>query len=175
MRAQQAAGPALVGIDPERIVHGARRMVRRKIQRLEVVPVVFDLGTIGELVTKAREDPGDAVEGTRDRMQASAFGAPARQGHVDALCGETSIEFDDEASATSTLLQVVAQDVAGLLRAISVTLSRLRYNVEVALVDTEGETAIDVFYLTQNGNRLTAEQKRELRVALLAAIEENAE
>jgi [protein-PII] uridylyltransferase len=55
-----------------------------------------------------------------------------------------------------------------------VTLSRLRYNVEVALVDTEGETAIDVFYLTQNGNRLTGAQKRELRVALLEAIAENA-
>jgi [protein-PII] uridylyltransferase len=50
----------------------------------------------------------------------------------------------------------------------------MRFNVEVALVDTEGETAIDVFYLTQNGNRLTAAQKRELRSALVDAIEENA-
>jgi [protein-PII] uridylyltransferase len=87
---------------------------------------------------------------------------------------ETSVEFDDAASATSTLLQVVAQDVPGLLRTISLTLSQMRFNVEVALVDTEGETAIDVFYLTQNGNRLTAEQKRELRDGLAEAIEENA-
>jgi [protein-PII] uridylyltransferase len=71
-------------------------------------------------------------------------------------------------------MQVVAQDVPGLLRTISVTLSRMRFNVEVALVDTEGETAIDVFYLTQSGNRLTAAQKRELRSALIEAIEENA-
>jgi [protein-PII] uridylyltransferase len=69
---------------------------------------------------------------------------------------------------------VVAQDVPGLLRTISLTLNRMRFNVEVALVDTEGETAIDVFYLTQNGNRLTAAQKRELRDALAEAIEENA-
>jgi [protein-PII] uridylyltransferase len=87
---------------------------------------------------------------------------------------ETSVEFDDGASATSTLMQVVAQDVPGLLRTISVLLSEMRFNVEVALVDTEGETAIDVFYLTQNGNRLTAAQKRELRTALVDAIEENA-
>ena len=87
---------------------------------------------------------------------------------------ETSVEFDDAASATSTLMQVVAQDVPGLLRTISVTLSEMRFNVEVALVDTEGETAIDVFYLTQNGNRLTATQKRELRTVLVDAIEENA-
>jgi [protein-PII] uridylyltransferase len=50
----------------------------------------------------------------------------------------------------------------------------MRFNVEVALVDTEGETAIDVFYLTQNGTRLTAAQRRELRDALVEAIDENA-
>ncbi|HEY4009661.1 MAG TPA: HD domain-containing protein [Acidobacteriaceae bacterium] len=87
---------------------------------------------------------------------------------------ETSIEFDDGASAASTLMQVVAQDVPGLLRTISVTLSQMRFNVEVALVDTEGETAIDVFYLTRNGNRLSAAEKRELQTSLTAAIEQNA-
>ncbi|MGC9199816.1 MAG: HD domain-containing protein [Acidobacteriaceae bacterium] len=86
---------------------------------------------------------------------------------------DTRIEFDETASTHSTLLQVVAQDVYGLLRAISATLSDLGYNVEVALVDTEGETAIDVFYLTSRGRRLTLEQETELRAALLSAIETN--
>ncbi len=86
---------------------------------------------------------------------------------------ETKIEFDETASSHSTLLQVIAQDIPGLLRAISATLSERAYNVEVALVDTEGETAIDVFYLTTGGNRLTGEQEDELREALLGAIEEN--
>lgn len=86
---------------------------------------------------------------------------------------ETRIEFDETASSHSTLLQVITQDVYGLLRAISATLSDLGYNVEVALVDTEGEMAIDVFYLTSEGKRLTEEQEAELRVALLSAIEKN--
>ncbi len=86
---------------------------------------------------------------------------------------ETRIEFDETASSHSTLLQVITQDVPGLLRAISATLSDLGYNVEVALVDTEGETAIDVFYLTWEGRRLTAEQERELQTALLGAIDKN--
>jgi [protein-PII] uridylyltransferase len=86
---------------------------------------------------------------------------------------ETQIEFDETASSHSTLLQVIAQDIPGLLRAISATLSQRGYNVEVALVDTEGETAIDVFYLTTGGNRLTGEQEVELREALFTAIEEN--
>jgi [protein-PII] uridylyltransferase len=46
--------------------------------------------------------------------------------------------------------------------------------VEVALVDTEGETAIDVFYLTYGGSQLSAVQQRRLREALLAAIAANA-
>jgi [protein-PII] uridylyltransferase len=115
----------------------------------------------------------DVVEG---RASAEAMLSNRRRGRRKApkVEVETSVEFDDAASAASTLMQVVAQDVPGLLRTLSVTLSQMRFNVEVALVDTEGETAIDVFYLTQNGNRLTAAQKRELRGELLRAIGENA-
>ena len=87
---------------------------------------------------------------------------------------ETRVEFDDEASSHSTLLEVVAQDTTGLLRALSLTLAAQGCNIEVALVDTEGETAIDVFYLTRNGVKLDKEEQRELRAALMEAIEENA-
>jgi [protein-PII] uridylyltransferase len=86
---------------------------------------------------------------------------------------KTKVEFDGSASTHSTLLQVIAQDIPGLLRAITATVSELGHSIEVALVDTEGETAIDVFYLTHEGKRLTEEQENELRKELLAAIEEN--
>ena len=87
----------------------------------------------------------------------------------------TKIDFDETASSHSTLMQVVAQDVPGLLRAMSVTLSALGHNVEVALVDTEGETAIDVFYLTHGGQQLSGEQESKLRDALIEAIAVNAQ
>jgi [protein-PII] uridylyltransferase len=87
---------------------------------------------------------------------------------------ETKIDFDDEASSHSTLLQVIAQDTPGLLRALSLTLAARGLNIEVALVDTEGETAIDVFYLTRQGEKLNASEERKLRQALLEAMEENA-
>ena len=87
---------------------------------------------------------------------------------------ETRVEFDDEASSHSTLLEVVTQDTAGLLRALSLTLAAHGCNIEVALVDTEGETAIDVFYLTRNGGKLDEVEERVLRRALIQAIEENA-
>jgi [protein-PII] uridylyltransferase len=115
----------------------------------------------------------DVVEG-RVSAEEMLSGRRSRRRRSPRVVVETSIEFDDSASAASTLMQVVAQDVPGLLRTISVTLSQMRFNVEVALVDTEGETAIDVFYLTRNGSRLSASEKRELQSALATAIEENA-
>ena len=87
---------------------------------------------------------------------------------------ETRVDFDDDASTHSTLLQVVAQDMPGLLRAVSQTLAGQGCNIEVALVDTEGETAIDVFYVTRKGAKLDGEQEAELKRALLAAIAANA-
>ena len=87
---------------------------------------------------------------------------------------ETRIDFDDEASTHSTLVQVVAQDMPGLLHAISLSLAEHGCNIEVALIDTEGETAIDVFYITHDGGKLDKHQEKELRRALQHAIEANA-
>ena len=83
------------------------------------------------------------------------------------------VDFDDNASSHSTLLQVVAQDNPGLLRALTLTLAAGKCNVDVALIDTEGETAIDVFYVTQNQAKLAQAEEEKLRKALLDAIAEH--
>ena len=87
---------------------------------------------------------------------------------------ETSIQFDTESSTHSTLLQIIAQDVPGLLYAISSALGEAGCNIEVALIDTEGDTAIDVFYLTQHGLPLERTRLHALQTALHTAIDENA-
>jgi [protein-PII] uridylyltransferase len=87
---------------------------------------------------------------------------------------ETQVKFDTESSTHSTLLQVVAQDLPGLLYAISTTLGEAKCNIEVAVIDTEGDTAIDVFYLTRDGDVLERTELPELEQKLMAAIAANA-
>jgi [protein-PII] uridylyltransferase len=85
---------------------------------------------------------------------------------------ETRVDFDDECSSTSTLLQVIAQDRPRLLHRISSCLSHLHCNIEIALIDTEGQMAIDTFYLTTAGKKLSPELQKKVTQSLFEEIKE---
>lgn len=82
----------------------------------------------------------------------------------------TSINFDDGSSDHSTLMEIMTQDRPGLLYGIGSALARLSCNIDVALIDTEGQKAIDVFYLTSQGQKLTPQKQVLLREVLQATL-----
>jgi [protein-PII] uridylyltransferase len=82
----------------------------------------------------------------------------------------TRIRIDDSSSMHSTILEIVTQDHPGLLHEIGSALARLGCNIEVALVDTEGQKAIDVFYLTAQNKKLGAQKQETLRELLQGTL-----
>ena len=86
---------------------------------------------------------------------------------------ETKLRYDDECSPASTLLEVITQDRPGLLHTISSTLAAESCSIEVALIDTEGAMAHDVFYLTSGGMKLRRDQQRAVEWALTTELGES--
>ena len=83
----------------------------------------------------------------------------------------TQILFDDTCSAHSTLMQVITQDRPGLLYTMCSEISKLGCNIEIALIETEGQMAIDVLYLTSRGAKLEHALQEALKAALHSELE----
>ncbi len=87
--------------------------------------------------------------------------------HAAKVTISPQLTFDEHSSSHSTLLELVAQDRPGLLYNVSSKLAKQGCNIEVALIDTEGQKAIDVFYLTAGGAKLDAARQHGLAEALM--------
>ena len=84
---------------------------------------------------------------------------------------QTFVGFDDHASDKYTLIEIVTRDRFGLLYTIATTLAGNDCNIDVALISTEGHKAIDVFYLTQAGGKLTSLPQQALEESLHRALD----
>jgi len=83
---------------------------------------------------------------------------------------EPSVQTDNECSQHSTVIEIVAQDRPGLLYDISSTMAELGCNIEVAVIETQGQTATDVFHVTCAGAKLDLKHQKEMQTALLEQL-----
>ncbi len=84
----------------------------------------------------------------------------------------TSVTLDNHLSAVATVVDVHAPDSAGLLYRVARAFADLRLDIGKATVQTLGPQAVDSFYVTDaHGRKLDEELVRELRTAILHAVE----
>jgi [protein-PII] uridylyltransferase len=81
------------------------------------------------------------------------------------------IYFDDEHSQKYTVLEIIADDALGLLHRISRTISSQGCDVDLVLISTEGEKAIDVFHVTKGGVKLDETAQVALKDGLARMLE----
>ena len=85
------------------------------------------------------------------------------------------VYFDNEHSQRYTVLEIVAQDALGLLYRISRVISRHGCDVDLVLISTEGNKAIDVFHLTKAAAKLSEPAQMALKEDLERMLEEGYE
>jgi [protein-PII] uridylyltransferase len=85
------------------------------------------------------------------------------------------IHCDNQASQRYTILDIIANNQIGLLHRISRVISRQGCDVDLVLISTEGEKAIDVFHITQKGAKLAEAAEHELAADLQRTLEETDE
>jgi [protein-PII] uridylyltransferase len=81
------------------------------------------------------------------------------------------IHGDSHASRRYTILDIVAGNALGLLHRISRAISRHGCDVDLVLIATEGQRAIDVFHITKQGAKLSADDESALAADLVRMLE----
>jgi [protein-PII] uridylyltransferase len=109
-----------------------------------------------EDVVAGRSTAADRLRGRREGLQRR------RPGGIVAPI----VHVDGGASRKYTVLEIVASDELGLLHRVSRAIALQGCAIDLVLIATEGEKAIDVFHITKDAAKLTADDERSLTLAL---------
>ena len=84
------------------------------------------------------------------------------------------VHFDTGHSQRYTVLELVADDAPGLLHRVSRVISNHGVDVDLVLISTEGQKAIDVFHITRGGSKLSEDDEASLKADLERMLKETA-
>lgn len=115
-----------------------------------------------EDVVAGRSTAGDRLRGRRAGLRRRRAGPVAPIVHTDGA-----------ASRRYTVLEIIAPDELGLLYRISHAIATNGCAIDLVLIATEGDKAIDVFHITKEGAKLSAGDQRALTEHLQHLLEDD--
>jgi [protein-PII] uridylyltransferase len=111
-----------------------------------------------------------AVAGGRDvarLLEGRERGARERRRRT----GPTVVHLDNEHSEKYTVVEILADDAPGLLFRISRAVSEQACDLDLVLISTEGQRAIDVLHVTKHGRKLDDRDQLALQRELERTVE----
>ena len=113
---------------------------------------------------------GDVVAGKVDiddklRGRARALAGSSRKQRIRPV-----VHFDNHHSRRFTVVEIVAENAWGLLYRVSRAISNRRCDIDLVLISTEGSRAVDVFHITEAGQKLSETAQQQLRAELETAL-----
>jgi [protein-PII] uridylyltransferase len=107
-----------------------------------------------------------AVELMNRRGQAIGVSAPA-----DSQFKDPAVKFEQLTSSDHTIIDIHAKDEPGLLSKLCRTISRSGCDIGYACINTMGDVAVDVFYVTRKGAKLSDEDANALKQDLINSLQ----
>ena len=92
-----------------------------------------------------------------------------KRAHKQKRVLEPKVNISNHAVDRATLVEVLAADRPGLLHDLASAISGAGYDIDVVLIDTEADKALDVFYLKHGGGQVEEVRHAALRDQLLRA------
>ncbi|HNJ97575.1 MAG TPA: [protein-PII] uridylyltransferase [Ilumatobacteraceae bacterium] len=123
---------------------------------------------------KVENDLRGALSGEIDvdaRLEARLKSQSRRRKAMAAVAPRLEVLVSNEASESSTVVEVRAPDAPAVLYRLSHALSTMGLDIGSAVVATLGHEVVDVFYVTSAGAKLPADVHDSVRTALKAALE----
>ncbi|OGL41040.1 MAG: [protein-PII] uridylyltransferase [Candidatus Schekmanbacteria bacterium GWA2_38_9] len=108
------------------------------------------------LVLEGKKNVEEMVERQRKYIMRKRYGA---------ISVPTEIKINNEESNSYTIIEVHAQDRIGLLYDVTRILAELRLDINLAKIVTEGNQAIQIFYLTDEEHKKIRELERLQEIA----------
>ena len=115
-------------------------------------------------VARGQLDPGTLL----DKRRAALVPRPADSGFDD-----PAVKVEQRTSESATIVDIHTKDEVGLLSKLTKTIAEGGDDIGYACINTMGDVAVDVFYLTRGGRKLTDPEADELRLRLVRSLNLN--